>query len=73
MVAAMHMSLVQQKAAALAKPTNGTKLPLAAFKAARSANRGMAVVRAATAAAAAPATGEIKSKTAELAINGEML
>lgn len=66
----MHMSLAQQKAACLGKPVNG-KQPMAAFKAVRPAQRGMAVVRNASAAVAPPATGVIKEKNAELAINGE--
>ena len=70
MVAAMHMSLAQQKAACLGKPVNG-KQPMSAFKAIRPAQRGMSVVRNASAAVAPPATGVIKEKSAELAINGE--
>jgi hypothetical protein len=70
MVAAMHMSLVQQKAACLGKSTNA-KQQLSAFRAVRPAQRGMAVVRASSAAVAPPATGVIKEKNAELAINGE--
>jgi hypothetical protein len=69
MVAAMHMSLVQQKAACLGKSTNA-KQTLSAFRAARPAQRAM-VIRASSAAVAPPATGEIKEKNAELAINGE--
>lgn len=66
----MHMSLVQQKAACLGKATNA-KQTLSGFKAIRPAQRGMAMVRNASAAVAPPATGEIKEKNAELAINGE--
>lgn len=66
------MSLAQHKAACLAKPTHAGRQQLASFRAARTAQRGMVLVKAATAAAAPPATGEIKDKNAELAINGEM-
>jgi hypothetical protein len=68
MVAAMHMSLVQQKAACLGKSTNA-KQTLSGFRAVRPAQR--MVIRASSAAVAPPATGEIKEKNAELAINGE--
>lgn len=67
----MYMSIAQHKAAILAKPGHAQKQQLVSFRASRTANRGMAVVRAATAAVAPPATGEIKDKNAELAINGE--
>ncbi|KAL4553160.1 hypothetical protein Ndes2526B_g03038 [Nannochloris sp. 'desiccata'] len=61
------MSLVQQKAACLGKSTNA-KQTLSAFRAVRPAQRAM-VIRASSAAVAPPATGEIKEKNAELAIN----
>lgn len=69
----MHMSLAQQKAAVLSKPGNGAKTQFVAFKAVRVPQRKLMTVRAATAAAAPPASGEIKNKAAELAINGAML
>lgn len=60
------MSLVQQRSACF-----GAMPAKAAFRPARAAQRGMAVVRNATAAAAPPATGVIADKKAELAINGK--
>lgn len=72
MVAAMNMTLAQRRAACLAKPSNAGSKQLASFRAARTVQRGMAVVKAATAAVAPPATGDIKDKNAELAINGKM-
>ena len=69
----MHMSLAQQKAAALSKPGHGAKTQFVAFKAVRVPQRKLMAIRAATAAAAPPASGEIKSKSAELAINGATL
>lgn len=63
---AMKMSLVQQKQALAGQSLNARK-PLS-FRASRPAQMG---VRAASAAAAPPATGVIADKNAELAINGE--
>jgi hypothetical protein len=67
MVAAMHLA---QQRALVGKQQHIAGKQVGPFKASRVAQRGMAVVRNATAAAAPPATGEIKDKNAELAING---